>query len=200
MNDILIETNSLLVHSINTLGGAGNNFNNEKNIYDRIDDSINRNFEISASSIKEGDGISTDKRNLFGPLSIILSDGEITYANEIDGGTFVLELGKREKDSDHIPDRINIIKVINERNPKIYNEFCVINYKVIGFILCVDDMRFLIENIISEEMLYDKTKKYNLPYFFLSNGHLTLCEFADQTKNFNFKSDVSFEDIYNHYV
>lgn len=199
MNDIFIATNSILVHSFTELGGAGNSFSTGLSIYERIDNAITKNFEISASSIKEGDGMFAEKRNLFGSLSIILTDGKITYANETDGGTFVLEQGKREKDSDTIPDRIDIINAINNRNPYLYNEICIKNYKVIGFIICMDDSHFLTKNIISEECLHKKTKKHNLPYFFLYNGKLKVCEFDNKTKQFNFKYNVRFDDIYKDY-
>lgn len=196
MNDILIETKSILVHCFTANGGAGNAFSTGKNIYERISNSINEDYEISASSIKEGDGIGNGKNNLFGPVAIILSDGEITYANEIDAGTYVTEIGKREKDSDARPNRNDIVTAIDNRNPNTYNELCIRNYKVIGFIICMDDQRFLLQNIISEEMLYENIQSYNLPYFFLSDGLLRVCKFEEKTKRFIFDSNISFEDIY----
>lgn len=52
-----------------------------------------------------------------------------------------------------IPNRNDIVNTIDNRHSNTYNELCIRNYKVDGFILCMVDNKFLVQNIISEKKL-----------------------------------------------
>jgi len=198
VDPIFKRNNVILIHCVTREGGAGNKYSTGKSIYERINNVINKNFELSTSTIKHGDCIyQGDRNNLFGPVGIILKNSRITFASQNDAGTWVIEKGKRLKETDNIPSEVDIEQAITMRNDNSYNELCAIDYKPIGFILCKDDNPYLIQNITSEVDFFNNTKDYNLPFYFLYQGSLKKVVFDNTTNNFTFLSNISFDDIYN---
>jgi hypothetical protein len=84
--------------------------------------------------------------------------------------------------SENCPTETNIVNAIINRPEKCYNELCSDRYNVFGFFLCFDDIPFLEQNIITENIFYQKTQHFNLPYFNLSKGVLYKATY-DKTNN-----------------
>jgi hypothetical protein len=135
MDSIFQKHNVIIAHCLTNNGGAGNTFSTGKDIYQRIDDVLSAQVELSCSTIKVTDTIRGGVNNFFGPVGIILKQTRVTYANADDGGTNVHLFGKRDYLTDPInqPTVINIENAILNRLANKYNELCIDQYTVFGF-------------------------------------------------------------------
>src|SRR5438105_4475327 len=100
MDAVFKENNVIIAHCLTENGGAGNQFSQGKNIYQRIIDVVNSNVTLSCSTIKNGDvfretNYTTLRKNYFGPVGIILRNTTVIYANNVDSGTYVHTHGSR---------------------------------------------------------------------------------------------------------
>jgi len=199
MDEIFSKHNVIIAHCLTANGGAGNPFSTGKNIYERIDNVIAGQLELSCSTISEKDTLRyLHQTNFFGPVGIILKATNVTYVNSHDGGTIVLQSGTRDytTDSSNKPTAANIEKAILNRPANSYNEICIKQYIVFGLFLCFDDKQHLIANIGSEVLFHQHTSKYKLPYFNLSNGVLYSSLFDPQTNKFHANGSFTNQEIY----
>jgi hypothetical protein len=199
MDSIFKIQDVIFAHCLTQNGGAGNPFSIGKDLYQRMEDVISNKPEISCSTIKIDDTIIYLRRkNLFGPVGIILKNINVTFASPTDCGTGVDENGKRiyNLTDDTKPNKENILKAIVERPTDSYNELCADNYDFFGIFLCFDDTAYLYQNIKSEEEFFEKTKQFNLPYFNLSKGVLYKSKFETERKCFVGNGKLSNIEIY----
>jgi len=197
MDSLFKKHNVIFAHCFSATGMAGNTWATGKTIYQRIDDVLNNKFELSCSTIKENDTVKYMKDyniiNFCGPVGIILRKIKVTYANPDDGGTRVITYRKRDYilDAETTPNSENIEKAIVNRLPKRYNEFCTDDYEFYGLFLCFDNEKYLMDNIISETMFYNNTKKHGLKYFNLNRGFLSVSEYNNNCFEFIRRHQVS---------
>ena len=202
-NSIFKKCDVIFAHCLRNLGGAGNVYSTEKNIYQRINDVFNKDLELSCSTIKSGDifiqgPLETTHLNYFGPVGIVLCNANITYANPGDGGTMVPLYGKRDYviDEHNEPNALNIENSILNRNARSYNEFCADTYDIFGIFLSLDDDITLLETIGSHAEFEKNTKHLNANYFLLYKGQLHPAEFDKVQQRFLGKGNFATRDIY----
>lgn len=197
MDQIFSRHNVIIAHCLTKEGGAGNTFSTSKSIYQRIDDVLTGQLELSCSTISKGDTLK-NKSNFFGPVGIILKDTNVTFASPIDSGTGVASYGKRDflSEQSNLPTAVNIENAILKRSPESYNEICINKYKPFGFFLCFDDIDYLLFNIGSELTFHFNTHKYNLPTFNLSFGSLIPSQFDQNKKFYVGNGQFNTSDIY----
>lgn len=197
MDSIFQKHSVVIAHCLTNNGGAGNTFSTGKNIYQRIDDVIAHQLELSCSTIKTNDTL-LGQNNFFGPVGIILRATNVTYANPGDGGTNVDRFGTRDYflEASNEPTAANIENAILNRTLTGYNELCINHYSVFGLFLCFDDTQYLRANIQNELVFHQNTSKHNLPYFNLSNGTLYSSSFNPNANMFQVNGVFNTQDIY----
>ena len=200
MDNVFKSNDVFLAHCLTQNGGAGNAFSKDRNLYQRLSDTINNKPEISCSTIKQGDTLEYLKiTNFFGPVGLILTNTNITFASSVDSGTSVLINGKRNYILTHdtYPTEVNIKNAIVNRPNKWYNELCSDSYNIFGLFICFDDLNFLKQNILSESNFYQNTQHFNLPYFNLSKGNLYRSNYDNLNGWFVVEKQIPISEIYN---
>lgn len=191
MNFLLLKYNCILAHCF-TLD------NPQGDIYDRIIGSITNvsTYELSSSTIHKGD---TAYENYYSGLGVIIEKPRITFSSPEDGGTkrlsgtliFNDEIGTENPSFEMIEYAI--------RDRKNYNEFLVRDYKPIGIFISrdVEGWAFATQAINKDlKTFYERTKVFNLPYYFIKNGYLTLIEFDSRLNKFIKIKSVDTKDLY----
>lgn len=174
----------ILTHATRLEGGAGGNkcIDINASIAERIKTAYKTKTSISCSSFKIGENL----KNIFGPVGLLLKNGNILAANEFDLGSEINEDCERT----FLDQGMEIGKQVNNaiNLKECWNEFIVQDHIEFGIYLCHDDLQCLFMQTGHFDKFFNDTKVLKLPYFIIEKGQVYLSEF-DEHKNLFMKGD-----------
>ncbi len=134
LRKILIERKAFIYHGASFAKGIGNSSTNALSYLDRLRNVMTQDLEICCSTIKFGD--SELNRDFWGRMGLILwpkSHNSITLVSPTDAGTVpdLSIVGRRQINRLPITS-CALVNSIDHRPPHTANEWCVLDYAVIG--------------------------------------------------------------------
>lgn len=135
LRQCLIERNAFIYHGAGIAKGVGNAATNSTPFMQRLPNAINNDFEICCSIVKNGDSEST--QNYCGRIGLIVwpkSVNSVTFVSPHDVGTYPdpAHSGRRAGFQRAAITSEQLVNSIDLRAADSYNEWCLLDYKVVG--------------------------------------------------------------------
>lgn len=137
LHQSLVDRNAFIYHGAGIAKGVGNESTNSLPFLDRLRNAISMDLEICCSVVKEGDSETT--RNFWGKIGVIIwpkSKDSVTLVCPRDAGTAPdpQNLGRRSIARMPITSQA-LINSIDNRSPTEANEWCLLDYEVVGIFI-----------------------------------------------------------------
>lgn len=169
IKELCINEGFACIHSVTPKGGCGKSkFNHENiDIYERLKFNIKERKGIATSLFKN----ITAYQSKFGPLGLMIYDGEINNINRSDAGSSF-------NDENNLWESINGIQNPDIKSSKdeifkangSYIEINIFDYKICGFFIDLTELDWFKECARSLSEFYENTYSFELPYYGLSSA------------------------------
>lgn len=197
--------NVVFIHSIrpDILAGQNNRTFTERTYWtQKLENILNNNPEIAASTVKQGD----TSENMWGPMGVVLRSGDIIAADRKDAASIVDATGSRDtvQDKSELELLNDIGSAIITRPPGRYNELIIKNPSIAGLYMARDPLAdYSINNKnyagiaprISDKEMYEASLRYKLPLFLIKDGKVFKAGFDENDSKLIPFEEINSQDI-----
>ncbi len=193
LHKALIERNAFIYHGAGVAKGVGNVSTNAIPFLDRLRNVITQDLEVCCSTVKFGD--SELNLDFWGRIGLILwprSHNSITLVSPIDAGTIPDPNNFGRRQITRLPITSDaLVNSIDSRPPQTANEWCVLDYDVIG-IFVEPKIQYVENGDLHDVELMDVFQNFpSMRVFAFNNGLL-----REVLPPGNWGSLVSISDLY----